>query len=389
MIQSRRLKPGLFVRAAAALGLRQKWLALMAALVVCQSLPSAWGQVLPLPPMESLSSPWSKLGQQDQPTQPPAPQMPAQPELAQRGQSPKEPAAQYLAQQDHPHSGLVDLFQKSAYTPPPSSAEPCISHECCDQSQWHSQVIPQGIIYQSYMAGTKEPRFATFFNQNSAMGDMWDVTLGARAGIWRYGNDDPNWPEGWQVDFEGAVFPRLDPNGESTPLIGDDYRFGIPVTYGNGNWEFKVGYYHISAHLGDEFIIQNPAEAAARINYVRDGVVFGAGYFWTDSLRLYGEVGVAAVDGGAEPLEFQFGFEWMQARNTGFRGGPFIAVNADLRQEVDYNGTFAVQFGWMWRKYVRGSNLRLGGQYVCGKSDEYEFFRQSESRIGWGLWYDF
>jgi len=41
------------------------------------------------------------------------------------------------------------------------------------------------------MAGTKEPRFGTFFNQNSAMGDMWDVTLGGRAGIWRYGNEDP------------------------------------------------------------------------------------------------------------------------------------------------------------------------------------------------------
>ena len=46
-------------------------------------------------------------------------------------------------------------------------------------------------------------------------------------------------------------------------------------------------------------------------------------------------------------------------------------------------------FSQLWRKYVRGSNLRIGGQYVTGKSDEYEFFNQSESRMGWGLWYDF
>ena len=177
-------------------------------------------------------------------------------------------------------------------------------------------MIPQGIIYQSYMAGTKEPRFSTFFNQNSAMGDMWDVALGGRAGIWRYGNEDPNWPEGWQVDFEGAVFPRLDPLGPSTPLIGSDFRFGIPVTYGGDRWEFKVAYFHVSAHLGDEYVLYiNPG--VTRINYVRDGVSFGAGYFWTDSLRLYGEVDVAAASGGAEPGEVQFGFEWMQARNTG------------------------------------------------------------------------
>ena len=117
----------------------------------------------------------------------------------------------------------------------------------------------------------------------------------------------------------------------------------------------KSRYFHVSAHLGDEYVLYiNPG--VTRINYVRDGVAFGAGYFWTDSLRLYGEVAVAAASGGAEPGEVQFGFEWMQARNTGARGGPFIAVNADLRQEVDYNGTFTVQFGWMWRKYVRGSN---------------------------------
>ncbi len=386
MIQSRPITLRRYVCAAPAPLGRTVHAALLAAVYVCLTMQPAMGQVAPLPPMVDFASPWSNLGQQDQAA--PAPQPPAQPESVQAELAEKQPATQYLAQQSQPHSGLVDLFQKSAYTPPPSSAEPSVSHNCCDQSEWHSQVIPQGIIYQSYMAGTKEPRFATFFNQNSAMGDMWDVTLGACAGIWRYGNEDPNWPEGWQVDFEGAVFPRLDPQGPSTPLVGSDFRFGIPVTYGGDRWEFKVAYFHISAHLGDEYVLYiNPG--VTRINYVRDGVVFGAGYFWTDSLRLYGEVAVAAASGGAEPGEIQFGFEWMQARNTGLRGGPFVAVNCDLRQEVDYNGTFSVQFGWMWRKYVRGSNLRIGGQYVTGKSDEYEFFNQSESRMGWGLWYDF
>ena len=256
-----------------------------------------------------------------------------------------------------------------------------------EQQEWHRYLLPTGIIYQSYMAGTKEPRFGTFFNQNSAMGTMWDAALGARVGLYRYGNDDLNWPEGWQLDIEGGVFPRLDPNGVSTPLIGDDFRFGIPLTYGGDNWEFKVGYFHISAHLGDEYILYvNPG--ANRINYVRDSAVLGAGYFFNPSLRVYGEIGIASPDGGAQPLEFQFGCESAQ-RDTGFRGGPFAAVNGDIRQEVDYGGSVTVQFGWMWRRYVRGPNFRIGGEYFYGKSDEYEFFHQTESRIGWGIWYDF
>jgi hypothetical protein len=294
-----------------------------------------------------------------------------------------------MVQQDTACPDLNGMVNQPTYAPPPTCSSPaCTSDYHCDPNAWHSQVLPQGIIYQSYLAGTKEPRFATWFDQNSKMGDMWDVSLGARAGIWRYGNDDPNWPEGWQLDIEGAVFPRLDPQGFSTPLIGDDYRFGIPLTYGGDRWEFKMGYYHISAHLGDEYLLYvNPA--ANRINYVRDSAILGAGYFFTPSIRTYGEVGYAAVDGGAKPIELQFGCEWVQARNTGARGGPFAAINADLRQEVDYGGNVSVQFGWMWRQYARGPNARIGAQYFYGKEDEYEFFTQTVSRFGWGIWYDF
>jgi hypothetical protein len=281
------------------------------------------------------------------------------------------------------------LFDTPQLNGSAASLSPCADHECCqDGDEWCWQTMPQGIIYQSYWAGTKEPRFATYWNHNTAMGQMWDTALGGRIGLVRYGNRDPNWPEGWQGDMEGAVFPRLDPQGESTPLIGDDYRFGLLLTRGGDHWEFKIGYYHISAHLGDEYILYvNPA--ADRINYVRDSFIVGAGYFLGPECRIYGEIGYAAVDGGAEPLEFQFGFEWANAAGAGFRGGPFFAVNTDLRQEVDFGGTFSVQVGWMWRQFTRGSNLRIGGQYVCGKSDEFEFFKQNESRIGWGLWCDF
>src|SRR4051812_36430319 len=124
---------------------------------------------------------------------------------------------------------------KSGWFSPPTGAAPCVN---CSPSQpsdeWHSQMLPQGLIYQSYMAGAKEPRLGSFWNQNDVIGTTWDIALGGRAGLWRYGNNNPDWPEGWQLDIEGGVFPRLDPFGESTPLLSSDYRFGIPLTYGKG-----------------------------------------------------------------------------------------------------------------------------------------------------------
>ena len=40
-------------------------------------------------------------------------------------------------------------------------------------------------------------------------GWVWDSTLGARVGVLRDGTDNDLWPEGWQLDVEGAAFPRL------------------------------------------------------------------------------------------------------------------------------------------------------------------------------------
>ena len=42
------------------------------------------------------------------------------------------------------------------------------------------------------------------------LGWLWDATLGGRVGLLRYGTDNDFWPQGWQLDVEGAAFPRLD-----------------------------------------------------------------------------------------------------------------------------------------------------------------------------------
>ncbi len=102
---------------------------------------------------------------------------------------------------------------------------------------------------------------------------VWDVALGGRVGgIIRYGTSNAVWPEGWQFDIEGAGFPRLTLD-ENRDLISADFRFGTPLTYRRGVWEAKFGYYHLSSHLGDEFMLSHPG--IERLNYVRDSLLLG------------------------------------------------------------------------------------------------------------------
>lgn len=253
---------------------------------------------------------------------------------------------------------------------------------------WFPQVLPLGIIYHSYWAGIHEPRLGVQLSSVSGDGSFWDPTLGARVGIFRYGNADPLHPLGWQLDVEGAAMARLTLD-DMRDLETVDFRGGVPLTYGVDNWQFKLGYYHLSSHLGDEYAINNPGSLNNRVNYVRDSIMLGVSHYPVEYLRLYAEVAYAfnATD-GAEPWEFQFGTEVSQSGITGFRGSPFFALNVHLREEHNFGGDFTAEAGWLWRNQI-GQVMRVGAFYFNGKSSQYQFYNDSQQQIGVGIWYDF
>ena len=273
---------------------------------------------------------------------------------------------------------------------------------------WCWQLLPNNLIYTSYLAGPKEPRLATVWYDDTGPspipgrggeenGWLWDSTLGGRVSVLRYGSNTELHPQGFEMQLEGAAFVRLDP-GDDRDLRSADYRFGIPLVYGIGRWQTKLAYYHNSAHIGDEFLIKY--KNFDRVNYVRDVIVFGNSYYMYDWLRLYGEVGWSFFNaGGSKPWEFQFGTELIQARPTGIRGAPFFAVNGMTRQELNWGGNVCTQVGWAWRGYQSEKLFRIGFEYLYGSDPQYEFTKTdratgqitalNQNRAGIGMWYDY
>ena len=251
---------------------------------------------------------------------------------------------------------------------------------------WTYQLLPDGLMYPSYLASGRESRFASHWMREDSGGSFWDIALGGHVGMIRYGNRDPLLPEGWQIDLEGAAFPRLTLDPERD-LVAVDFRCGVPVTARFGMFETKLAYYHLSSHMGDEYLEKNPNEV--RVNYSRDVLVLGLAVRPHDDLRLYAEAGWAGyTSGGSEPWEFQFGVDYSPLRPTSIRGAPFFAVNGRIRQEVDFGGNLTAQTGWQWRGET-GRLCRFGFHYLNGKSDMYQFFREHEEQFALGLWYDY
>lgn len=252
--------------------------------------------------------------------------------------------------------------------------------------EWTWQLLPSSLIYKSYLAGLKESRFASQHVNIDGLGWMWDAVLGTRVGLLRFGDHDPVRPNGFQIDAEGAAQVRLDVT-DDVNVRSADFRGGLPLTYGVGRWRTKLAYYHLSSHLGDEFLLANPTYP--RLNYSRDCLVLGETVFLTERLRIYAEMAWAFHNDVCKPWEFQFGLDYAPVAPTGFSGAPFFAINCHLRQELNYSGNLVVETGWAWVSDEDGRLLRLGLLYMNGLSSQYSFYQQFEQQIGAGVWYDF
>ncbi len=262
----------------------------------------------------------------------------------------------------------------------------CPSHE---QQQECWQILPQGLLYKAYLAGEKEPRmqFLSMYDTKSKR-QVWDAVLGGRVGLLRKSNPMNPQADAFQLDLEGAVFARVLPEEPSSMLEGSDYRVGLYGTWRTGRTSYRAGYYHISSHVGDEYLIANPT--FNRINYVRDSLLAGVSRDVTDIVRVYTELGVAVgMEGGAKPLELQLGTEYAPKPQTPATGAPFFAVNGHWRQDLDTSTSVNVVSGWGWQGVETKRRLRLGLNYYNGPSLQYEFFDRWENLVGAGIWMDY
>lgn len=244
-------------------------------------------------------------------------------------------------------------------------------------------------MYKSYIAGEKEPRmqFVQLYDTRSNQ-RMWEAVLGGRVGLLRYGSFGSIKPQGFQLDVEGAVFARVLPDEFSDMLGGSDYRAGLLGTNRFNGTAVKYGYYHISSHIGDEFLLANPT--FNRINYVRDSLIAGVTQDLKYSTQIYGEIAYAlGACGGAKPLEFQFGAQYLPVAKSSLRGAPYIAANYHIREDFGFQGGFNTVAGWGWQGLQTRHRFRIGLQYYNGPSLQYQFLNRVENLYGGGFYFDY
>lgn len=203
-----------------------------------------------------------------------------------------------------------------------------------------------------------------------------DLQFTIQAGVWSVFNM-------W-VDY---------PN-ESAELMNTDYLIGFPISYAYGKWAFRLRPYHISTHLGDEYMAHNPG--IRRVNPSNEAVDFFVSYQATESLRVYAGPGwVFHTDRTYpfDPFYIEYGGE---ATFFGYKsyqhkiyGTFFVAAYWRNWQTCKWSldGTYMV--GYEWSKFQGlGKKLRLFVNYHHGYSPG-QFFKERTAYGGIGAMWGF
>lgn len=253
--------------------------------------------------------------------------------------------------------------------------------KCCRTGIW----LPEDpVLFRPFVADPREIDYSAgwrFYDEAIAK-NVIDVSFGDTIALYR-------WLDVWacggqlQLELEGALWAVFAPLHDSSPLVNADYYVGVPITYAIGPWSFRLRGFHISSHIGDEFLIENPR--FYRRNPSAEYIDFFVSHFKND-IRLYGGLGVVVhmdqtfpigrvyVEAGAELHMSELGFVDVCDQ---VYGQPYYGMHFHYqsRHRTHIDQTYVL--GYEWGKLCGLQRiLRAFIEYHSGYSYEGQFFNK-------------
>lgn len=249
---------------------------------------------------------------------------------------------------------------------------------CC-YGVWMPEDPP---LFRPFMADPRQVCYSVAwrFNDNVLDQNNIPVSYGDSFALYRWLNVGP-WCGQLQIELEGGLWAVFDPCCESSPLINADYYVGVPITYAFDKWQFRLRGYHISSHIGDEFLLNHPH--FDRRNPSAEYLDFFISHDLTEEIRIFGGLGWVMHQDESfhiSPFYSALGFE-VRLRRLGFYSakdvlygcpilGTYFRGSNDFKNHIDATYVLGYEFGKLCGLYRR---LRMFLEYHDGYSVEGQF----------------
>ncbi len=252
--------------------------------------------------------------------------------------------------------------------------------------------FPADDLFPPYLADPHRPGFGVqeqWYTKSAipaASNNRLNLRVGAVFGVYRAVTPERAL-QAWQVGVIGAFDGMFD-LGNQQDNIGWNGNYGLQWSGSlPGGVAAKIGWFHRSSHLGDEYVEKTGAK---RIGYTREELGAGLGWNVFDGGRLYGETGYGYGQGNRalmEPWRLQGGAEY-RSHPVFWEGrfGWYGALDVTSMEERDWRADITLQLGLLMES--AGRTWRLGLEHYRGRPTVGEFFMVTEEYLSAGLWMD-
>lgn len=261
-----------------------------------------------------------------------------------------------------------------AFLAVPSAAEP--------RAELITEMAPQsGELFAPLLGDPRELHFALrmgFLPDNATSAE---VAVGHYYGIYRWALPETG---AMQLNIGGGIFPRFNFSGNRDLQIIDFYA-NLPLDIRSGKWSGRLMLYHVSSHLGDDYIRTSGRVAESNSwNSLRSLLSYDA----NPGLRLYG--------GYTYHLQVHPPEQKSRAYQSGFevRFNIFGKSNAQAYwandcqwwertgNKAQFNSQLGVKTGL---KPSSGRGIYYFIEYTTGPQYYGQFFLREETRVTLGL----
>ncbi|EPP35423.1 hypothetical protein CP10139811_1016 [Chlamydia ibidis] len=262
---------------------------------------------------------------------------------------------------------------------------------CGKEGVW----LPQNTILFSPLIA--DPRQVT----NSAGIRFNDKVVGNRVGSAIFGGDfillrlfDVTRFHGdLDIGIQGGVFSVFDLDHPEACMVNSDFFVAGLLGFAVNQWSFRFRLWHLSSHLGDEFILTHPK--FPRFNLSDEGVDLFASLRYNDQIRVYGGLGYIISRDLSFPEKPVYVEAGAELRPFGLREGnlhaqPIFAMHFRFWEEQNFGIDQTYILGMEWSKFQDfGRKIRAFVEYHQGFSKEGQFVREPCNYYGFRLTYGF
>ncbi len=293
-----------------------------------------------------------------------------------------------------PHIKDIKLVKGSSESLPTTKKkaikESIFTQKTPSQTPVTDGLMPNSSLFQPLIADPKWPRFTLAYQYDLKSSVLrrhaFTPNFGASFSLYRIRDNDKD--QEWELGMQAGLFGLMDIGRTPSALINADYFVGVPISYRKGAFSTLLRPYHISTHLGDEFMLTPEGKAIKRINLSYEGIDLLLSYN-INSFRVYGGGGylVHKEPSYIKPLKIQMGAEYYS--DYTFMDGRLRPVSG-IDVKADQNGSWFPGVSMKTGVQIENSALisnkvQLMLEFYSGKSMHGQFYRDKIQTIGIAL----